>query len=115
MKVWQHSWDTGNTGRHLYGVQREVGTMRTVKRSTKEENILTRLRVGHGNKKLHLINKHPSGLCEHCQIEESVELVILNCPKYSQDRETLMRELRNCGMVELSVKKYLGLKVYFNI
>ena len=39
IKEWQHSWDTGNTGRHLYAVQREVGTVRTTKRSTKEQNI----------------------------------------------------------------------------
>jgi len=38
---WQHSWDTGNTGQ-LYAVQREVGTVGIPKRSTKEENIITR-------------------------------------------------------------------------
>ena len=70
IKKWQHSWDTGNTGWHLYAIQREVGTVRTAKRSTKEENKLTRLRVGHArlNKTLHLINKHRSELCELCQI-----------------------------------------------
>ncbi len=45
MKEWQLRWDTGNTGGRLYAVQREVGTVRTAKRSTKEEIILTRLRV----------------------------------------------------------------------
>ena len=115
IKEWQHSWDTGNTGQHLYVVQRELGTVRTAKRSTKEENILTRLRVGHTrlNKTLHLINNHPSGICEHCQIEESVEHVILNCPKYSQERETLKREVRNRGMVELNVKNVFGLESLF--
>ena len=57
------SWDTGNTGRHLYAVQREVGTVRTAKRSNKEDNILTRLREGHTrlNKTLHLINVYLNG------------------------------------------------------
>ena len=104
IKEWQHSWDRGNAGRHRYAVRREVGTVTIAKRSTKEDNILTRLRVGHARliKILHLINKHLSGLCEHCQIKESVEHVILSCPKYSQEREMLKREVRNRGMVELS-------------
>ncbi len=78
MKEWQHKWDTVNTGRHLYEIQREVGVGRITKRSIKEENILTRLRVGHTmlNKTLKIINKHPAGLCEHCGVEESVEHVI---------------------------------------
>ncbi len=43
-------------------------SVRITKRSIKEENILTRLRVGHTmlNKTLKIINKHPAGLCEHC-------------------------------------------------
>jgi hypothetical protein len=40
------------------------------KRSTKEENILSRLRVGQMlNKTLKQINKHPTGLCEQCRVE----------------------------------------------
>lgn len=69
MKEWQHEWDTAIIGRHLYAVQSEVGTVRSANRTTKEERILTRLRIGHAglNKTLHLIGKHPSGLCEQCQ------------------------------------------------
>ncbi len=40
-------WDTVNTGRHLYEIQRERSSEDNFKKSTKEENILTRLRVGH--------------------------------------------------------------------
>ncbi len=77
-KEWQHKWDTVNTGRHLYEIQREVGVVRITKRSIKEETILTRLRVGHTmlNKTLKIINKHPAGLCEHCVVEEPAEHVI---------------------------------------
>ncbi len=51
--------------------------MRITKRSITEENILTRLRVGQTmlDKTLKIINKHPTGLCEHCGVEESVEHV----------------------------------------
>ncbi len=77
-KEWQHKWDTVNTGRLLYEIQREVRVVRITKRSIKEENILTRLRVRHTmlNKTLKIINKHPAGLCEHCGVEEPAEHVI---------------------------------------
>ena len=92
--------------RHLYSIQQEVGTSRTVKRSTREENITTRLRVGHTklNKTLHLINKHPSGLCEYCQVQESVEHVILHCQNYSREREILKQEVMKQGIGEPSLK-----------
>ncbi len=41
-KEWQHKWDTLNTERHLYEIQRGVGVVRITKRSITEENILTR-------------------------------------------------------------------------
>ncbi len=110
-KEWQHKWDTGNTGRQLYEIQREVGVVRITKRSTKEENILTRLRVGHTmlNKTLIIIiiNKHPTGLCEHCGVEESVEHVICVCQKYTNERETMKNEFRKVGLDELKLKKYI--------
>ncbi len=91
---WQDKWNKGNTGRHLYTIQKEVGRRRKTGRCTKEENIISRLSLGHArlNKTLHLIGKHPSGLCESCQEEESVEHVlyyvtvknILQKEKYSE-------------------------------
>lgn len=37
LKEWQHTWDNGETGRHLYAVQHEEGMVRSVKRSTKDK------------------------------------------------------------------------------
>jgi len=47
MKEWQHSWDVEETGRHLHAVQSEVGKGRPARRRTAEDNIVTRLRIGH--------------------------------------------------------------------
>lgn len=112
MREWQHEWDTAITGRHPYAVQSVVGKARPANRTTKEERILTRLRVGHAgiNKTLHLIGKHPSGLCEHCQEVESVEHVILWCPKYSHECEVLKREVRT-AQEELTLKNVLTVGV----
>ncbi len=85
---WQDKWNKGSTSRHLYTIQKEVGRMRMTGRCTKEENIISRLRQGHTrlNKTLHLIGKHPTGLCECGQEEESVEHVLCHCQKYITER-----------------------------
>ncbi len=80
--------------------------MRITKRSITEENILTRLRVGQTmlDKTLKIINKHPTGLCEHCGVEESVEHVICVCQTYTNEREIMKSELIKMGMDELKLK-----------
>ncbi len=74
--------DTGYTGRHLYKTQRAVGVVRKSRRSTKQENILSRIRVGHTmlNKTLKLINKHPTGLCEQCGLNEWIGYTLVHTP-----------------------------------
>ncbi len=39
------------------------------------------------NKTLKIINKHPTGLCEHCGVEEPVEHVICVC----QNEQKIMK------------------------
>ncbi len=48
--------------------------------------------------------KHPTGLCEHCGEEESVEHVICVCQKYTNEREIMKNELRKMGVDELKLK-----------
>ncbi len=48
--------------------------------------------------------KHPTGLCEHCGEEESVEHVICVCQKYTNEREIMKNELRKMGVDELKIK-----------
>lgn len=52
-----------------------MGTVRTAKRNAKEENTLTRMKVGYTrlNSTPHLIRKHPAGFFDQCQSEESME------------------------------------------
>ncbi len=78
-KLWQQLWDKDTKGRHLYQIQSTVGKGRVSGWSRAEENMITRLRLGHTrlNNTMHLINKHPTGLCEVCDVNETVEHVIL--------------------------------------
>ncbi len=59
--------------------------------------------------------KHPTGLCEHCGEEESVEHVICVCQKYTNEREIMKNELRKMGVDELKLKNIVtrGLESLF--
>lgn len=83
IKEWQCNWDGEVTGRHYYRIQEKVGCRRVCTGNNKTEGIITRLRMGHTglNKTLHLIGKHPTGLCDHCQEEESVEHILCTSQK----------------------------------
>ena len=84
LRVWQGMWDSGNTGRHLYSVQREVGGMRCISSDNRKEEVMwSRLRIGHTklNASLHLIGRHVNGLCRFCQETETVEHVLLSCQR----------------------------------
>jgi len=50
------------------------------------------------NKTLKIINQHPTGLREHCAVEESVEHVICVCQKCTNEREIMKNDLRKMGM-----------------
>ena len=67
----------GQTGRHLYNIQRHVGGGRKVGFKRRDENIITRFRIGHAvlNYSLHKIGKHPTGKCQYCYQPETVEHV----------------------------------------
>ena len=61
--------------------------------SRKYSSILFRINTGHCklNEHLHKIGCHHNGLCEDCNIPESLEHYFLNCPKYSVWRTELIK------------------------
>lgn len=93
---WQTLWDNGQTGRQFYNIQNKVGKGRIMNRSKEEEDVLSRMRYGHTrlNKTLVIIKKHDDGNCELCECPESVEHVILQCPKYQEERQRLSSQLK---------------------
>jgi len=93
---WQEYWVDHDKGRHLYNIQPEVGIGRIESRSRREESIITRLRIGHTglNSSLKLIGKHPTGKCQHCTHLETVEHILFQCTKYSEERNQLFQSLR---------------------
>ncbi|XP_050975638.1 uridine 5'-monophosphate synthase isoform X1 [Labeo rohita] len=94
--IWQMYWDDHETGRHLYNIQKSVDAGRIGSRNRREENIITRLRIGHTglNSTLYRIGKHPTGECRHCNQQETVEHVLLQCTKYSNERYRLFQSMK---------------------
>lgn len=91
-KVWQEYWDTQDTGRHLYRIQKQVGLGRSMARSRREETVITWLRIEHTglNYTLYRIGKHPDGKCAHCDQLESVQHGLLECGAYEEERKALI-------------------------
>lgn len=92
----------------MHQIQSIVGKGRITGRSRYEENMITRLRLGHTrlNSTLHLIGKNPTGLCEACEVSETVEHVVMHCRRYKVERKELKKELNNIG-VKFTIKNVL--------
>ena len=72
-------------------IQNRVGTERSGGGNRKEEEIMTRLGKGHSNlNRIHIIGRHPTGLCERCQVPETLEHVLVNCRKYTSERKDMI-------------------------
>lgn len=108
--TWQEHWDLSDTGRHLYQIQRYVGDGRKVGFKRREENVISRMRIGHTglNHTLSRIGKHPTGKCIHCSQPETVEHVLLICGKYSVQRGVFFQTLKRAGFSDLSMSGLLG-------
>lgn len=91
----------------MYQIHPIVGKGRESGRSRAEENIITRLRLGHTrlNSTMHLIKKEPTGLCKVCGVRETVEHAIMYCREYIVDRNELKNEIEKMG--EQFSTKYL--------
>ena len=59
--------------------------------------MISRLRIGHTglNSTLALMGKHESGVCNECNILETVEHVLFNCGKYDGQRDSLFNSFKN--------------------
>jgi len=50
--------------------------------------MITRLRIGHSKLNgICILGKHPTGLCDECQEEETVSHIFMSCRKSTQERQ----------------------------
>uniref|UniRef100_A0A3B5R9A6 Reverse transcriptase domain-containing protein n=1 Tax=Xiphophorus maculatus TaxID=8083 RepID=A0A3B5R9A6_XIPMA len=107
IKIWQELWDNHDNGRQLYTIQKSVGDSNYMSGRRKEEVVMSRLRIGHSglNSSLFKIGKHENGACNYCNQVETVEHVLLECDKYSEERQILKSLLsrKNIGLSMISL------------
>ncbi len=67
--------------------------------------MISRLRMGHTglNSTLALMGKHENGMCDECDVSETVGHVLFECSKYDDQRKSLFSNIRNrpVSVVEL--------------
>lgn len=81
---WQANYNDKPTGRHYKAIEPTVGRkIKYYDKNRHKETIITRLRLGKCflNAYLHEIDRHPSGLCDHCQVPETVQHFLIDCSK----------------------------------
>ncbi len=84
-----------------------VGRGRNSRGRRKEACVISRLRLGHTglNSTLHIIGKHPTGLCDWCGVKETVEHVIIQCKGYMVERSKLIVELQKNWRAASNIKR----------
>ncbi len=95
---WQRRWDAASTSTDSF-VRRhspEVNNSATIFGNTRREQVLlTRIRTNTLmlNHRLHVIGAHPNGQCNSCPSAEDVNHVLIECPRYAEERKILMRSV----------------------
>lgn len=107
---WQRLWDTGDTGRQYHATQSQVGRARVTAREKKVEDVFSRMRFGHTrlNSTLFRIKKHVDGTCECSDSQETIEHVLMQCPRYHTERQQLIANLQR-EKVSFNFQKVLQL------
>ena len=95
MTKWQIKWEETNSP--LKYVQRNVSqTYLCTLNDRRAETILHRLRMGNLglNDNLFHINQHVSGMCEYCNVPETVDHFLMFCPRYIIPRAMMLVETK---------------------
>jgi ribonuclease HI len=96
---WQTAWSSNPTGNYYRAIQPNVSGLIKYSNTTRmKEVMITRLRLGHCclNHYLYVIDRHDTGLCQSCDVAETVEHHLLYCTA----NQVLSSKLKNvCSTV----------------
>jgi RNase H. len=95
MSKWQNRWDLSTHGRFFFSIKKRVSRdMSCFGKTRRDQVIISRLRLGHCGlrARLHLIDRHPTGLCE-CGVPETVDHYLFGCFRHVAQRAVLFRAL----------------------
>ena len=82
LERWQEQWAKQKNARHNHQVQPNVSTKcKFVGSCRRQEVMITQLRLGvcSLNHYLHRLGVHSTGLCEYCDVQETIEHYLLEC------------------------------------
>lgn len=100
---WQAFWDSDNeypNTTNLYPIKPVIKEFTSSnRRNRQEEVILSRLRLGTCllNKK-HKYKGEPHPLCNTCHVELSIIHMLLDCPRYRNERSNIIQTLNQSGL-----------------
>lgn len=89
---WQNEWDDPiHSSNKLKSVKNHIEHWSTSHNTERlNEIILTRLRIGHTRiTHGHLMNREPPPICDNCQTPLTVKHILLDCQKYTIQRQIL--------------------------
>ena len=86
-KKWQQSWNNQPNNK-VYGIKTELKNWATSSRKSRcQEVLLARLRMGHTRRTHeHLLKREPRPYCEDCLVPLFVSHLLVECPKYLDER-----------------------------
>ena len=82
LQRWQESWDQSTTGAHARSITPQVSMRsRHAYPNRRQEICISRLRLGKCRLNFYLFKYglHPTGLCDTCEVPETIEHFILDC------------------------------------
>ena len=100
LRKWQEKWNIDRTGRFYFLIEPNVSLKCKYSDPNKcKQTTLTRLRLGKCllNDVLHIMKKHPTGLCNACLVPETVNHYLLQCTEFEDQRIILGNALAERG------------------
>ena len=86
LNLWQHHYDDASTGTYYRLLEPKISKkIKYSNRHRDKEVAVTRMRLGKCslNYYLHKIGCHDSGLCDACDVPETIEHLLLHCKQYN--------------------------------
>jgi ribonuclease HI len=107
---WQIEYNSENIGKFYKNICPTVSTNIKFSDPNRHKEVqINRLRLGVAitNKRLFQMRKHPTGLCDTCEVTESIEHLLLECKK--ENISTILKDQCNSYKSEFNLKSLLDI------
>jgi hypothetical protein len=112
---WQLEYNDDNRGHFYKSICPIVSTdIKYLEPYRHKEVQISRLRLGvaNTNQRLFMLKRHSSGLCDTCQVKDTIDHLLLDCKK--EDISNLLRNICQIYKDDISIKTILTVGIYQN-